>query len=224
MLVRIVARRISSSSLLLVNLVLGLFNLIPAFPMDGGRVLRALLSGWLGRAQATSIAASIGRVLALAIRRVWPVLPRISCTSPWPRSSIIAAGAEEAKRPRRGTTPRHTAAPRTEGIWTAPPGYRWVHAGQRRLAARPDRRHHRAARARDPRHGRLTPIVELGVAEAYEILTGQLGVDPLDLPPLEAIENEDWGRDLLLSRFLELPAEALAAAGVCPDDGPPPTA
>ena len=31
---------------------------------------------------------------------------------------------------------------------------------------------------------------------------------------LDAIENEDWGRDLLLSRFLEIPAEALAAAGI----------
>ena len=59
---------------------------------------------------------------------------------------------------------------------------------------------------------RLTPIAELGVAEAYAILTQQLGEDPHGLPPLEAIENEDWGRDLLLSRFLDYSAEALAAA------------
>lgn len=58
----------------------------------------------------------------------------------------------------------------------------------------------------------LTPIFELGVAEAYEILTERFGLT--DLPPLDAIENEDWGRDLLLSRFLQIPAEALAAAGI----------
>ena len=51
--------------LLMVNLVLGLFNLIPAFPMDGGRVLRALLSGWLGRVRATMAAARVGRALAV---------------------------------------------------------------------------------------------------------------------------------------------------------------
>src|SRR3954447_24936423 len=51
--------------LVLINLGLALFNLIPAFPMDGGRVLRAVLSGWLGRARATMIAAGLGRGLAL---------------------------------------------------------------------------------------------------------------------------------------------------------------
>ena len=58
----------------------------------------------------------------------------------------------------------------------------------------------------------LIPIVELGVSEAYVILSGRFGVT--DLPPLDAIENEDWGRDYLLSRFLELPRTALAEAGL----------
>jgi Zn-dependent protease/CBS domain-containing protein len=47
-----------------VNIFLVLFNVIPAFPMDGGRVLRALLAMRLGFGRATQIAASIGQVLA----------------------------------------------------------------------------------------------------------------------------------------------------------------
>ncbi len=63
----------------------------------------------------------------------------------------------------------------------------------------------------------LIRIVELSVSEAYDILTGHFGV--LDLPPLDAIENEDWGRDYLLSRFYELPADELAKAGLVADAG-----
>jgi hypothetical protein len=41
------------------------------------------------------------------------------------------------------------------------------------------------------------------------------------LPPLDAIENEDWGRDYLLSRLLEYPASALAEAGLCARESQP---
>jgi hypothetical protein len=61
----------------------------------------------------------------------------------------------------------------------------------------------------------LTPIVELGVEEAYSILSGRFG--QADLPPLEAIENEDWGRDLLLSRFEGMSEDELVGAGLSRD-------
>jgi len=47
------------------NLALFFFNLIPAFPMDGGRILRSLLATKIGKIKATKIASGIGRILAI---------------------------------------------------------------------------------------------------------------------------------------------------------------
>ena len=57
---------------------------------------------------------------------------------------------------------------------------------------------------------RSTPLIPTIIHAP--VLTERFGLT--DLPPLDAIENEDWGRDLLLSRFLTIPAEALAEAGI----------
>lgn len=58
------------SEVLTANLFLAIFNMIPAFPMDGGRVLRSLLSFGFDDLKATQIASTVGRVLAV-VMGIW---------------------------------------------------------------------------------------------------------------------------------------------------------
>lgn len=64
-----------AARLLVANLLVLGFNLIPAFPLDGGRVLRALLARKLGLVRATRIAGVVGQLFAVALGILGVVLP-----------------------------------------------------------------------------------------------------------------------------------------------------
>jgi Zn-dependent protease len=101
------------TQLLVANVFLTVFNLLPAFPMDGGRVLRALLAMRLGPVRSTRIAATIGKGMAFLFGIAglfWNPLLLLIAIFVWfgagqeERAITLRAGLRESGR---GTSPSH---------------------------------------------------------------------------------------------------------------------
>jgi Zn-dependent protease len=90
-----------------INLVLGVFNLIPAFPMDGGRILRAFLGRKRDWVTATEMAVKTGRYIALAMVVFALTRPTQLCVVPLIAAFVWFAGGQElfAVRVRHGLSP-----------------------------------------------------------------------------------------------------------------------
>jgi stage IV sporulation protein FB len=74
-----------------VNFYLAIFNLLPAFPLDGGRVLRSILTPRLGLLKATEVAAKVGRSVAIFVG-AYSVLSMLSAAGMIPAFNPISIG------------------------------------------------------------------------------------------------------------------------------------
>jgi Zn-dependent protease len=94
-------------SFLWFNLALGTFNLLPAFPMDGGRILRAFLGRTRDWVRATELAVKVGRVLAVGMILAGVLVSGNAMMLPLVGLFVWFAGARElwAVRMRHGRMP-----------------------------------------------------------------------------------------------------------------------
>jgi Zn-dependent protease/CBS domain-containing protein len=103
------------------NLMLGLFNLLPAYPMDGGRILRALLAKRMSHAKATKIAAQVGQGFALLLG-LWGVM-----SGSWTLVIIAIFVWMGAGQEKQGVQVKDTLGETTVGqVMTRSPHTLWV--------------------------------------------------------------------------------------------------
>ena len=189
------------------NLGLLLFNMIPAFPMDGGRVLRALLALRMDRVRATRIAAVLGRFIAfgfIAAALYWkqPVLGLIGLFV------IMGASAEkrmvETQGALRGVRVRDVMRTR---FWTLPPTASVQQAADELLTGGD----HHLVVAEDDRFLRVVPrtmIIEAVQAGRAGDAVGALqGHAPAPVTP-DAVVNEAM---LKLQEGAEVPVPVVEA-------------
>jgi Zn-dependent protease len=111
-----------------VNLILAAFNMLPAFPMDGGRVLRAALTPRKGRLQATYIASRFGRIVAgifilvgiFGVKGV-AIFPPLNFVLVAVGFFIFAAAGREFRMVQIEETMRRQAYGAHATAWSAPP-------------------------------------------------------------------------------------------------------
>ena len=164
------------------NLLLGVFNLLPALPMDGGRVLRAALAQRLPRLTATRVAAAVARVLAVGLivagvfYDFWLVLIGLFVLLGASREVSIARTGQPASWARPG-------APRSSG-WFAPPGSGPYDADLGHVSGRYD------ARRYDSRLGHVSGPYDAGRYDAgrydsrrYDSRRYDAGLPPVSEPP-----------------------------------------
>lgn len=120
------------SILATINLILAGFNMIPAFPMDGGRVLRALLSGWLGRLRATEFTVKLGKLLAIGFG-FWSLLNGDLVQVALAVFVYFAASAELFRvryEDEEGYNRPDDESRGGRGLWAGVGRTRWVRSGQ----------------------------------------------------------------------------------------------
>jgi len=91
------------------NVFMMLFNLLPCFPMDGGRVLRALLTLGVGRLRATEMSVRVGLVMAILIACLSPLLmspmPLVLAVFVFLVGQVELAGVRQLEAQRRAIRP-----------------------------------------------------------------------------------------------------------------------